>query len=57
MTEDRHTCTKENPWTKDKLEGGIHPDAIYLYDSLCDEYEVYECPHCKLKFKKLLPSH
>lgn len=56
---ERHTCTKEDPWTPEKGELASHPDATYLGDK---DYgggeccERYECPHCGKRFEIELPQ-
>ena len=44
-------CTKGNPWTPEKGDRAVHPDAIYLKDVDLDYsfYEVYDCPNCGLR--------
>ena len=46
---DRFVCTKDDPWTKEKSDRAIHPDAKYIRDG--DDYDAYECPHCGKYFK------
>mgnify|MGYP006957767052 CR=1 FL=1 len=43
---ERHICTEENPWKEGR---GLHPDAIKIESG--DEWDEYQCPHCKLIFK------
>ena len=45
-------CTAANPWTKEKGTPAQHPAAVCVYDGgMEQEYERYECPHCKTRFK------
>jgi hypothetical protein len=57
MTEDRSTdpsryvCTADAPWSPEKGERAVHPDAVDdggCSDSCCDDYR---CPHCGLCFR------
>lgn len=53
------TCTKENPWSGVRNGRVMHPDAVSIDQEdgyPCGDYEVFECPHCKLKFKVELPQ-
>lgn len=46
-----HTCTKEDPWTKEKSDRAIHPSAKSdgeCSDGCCD---YWLCPICGLRFK------
>lgn len=46
MTLDRHVCTADDPWTKEKSERAEHPDAKSVggcRDGCCTDYR---CPHC-----------
>lgn len=49
-----HTCTAADPWTPEKSQRAIHPDAICVGDR---DYgggcycERYECPHCGKRFE------
>lgn len=54
-TDNRYTCTKENPWTPEKGKRSEHPDAVYIRDiDYGDgEYtEQYKCPNCGLTFEQ-----
>lgn len=57
----RHVCTADDPWTKEKSERSIHPDAEEIdsdYGSLGSggSYIQYKCPHCKESFWVELPD-
>jgi len=56
----RHTCTADDPWTRDKSFYGDHPDAVEVGDQE-DGYPggdivTYDCPHCGLRFRCELPQ-
>ena len=55
---ERYTCTKENPWSKEKGRYAEHPDSVHLYDDEHDNgvCDVLECPNCGLKFHVELPD-
>jgi len=59
-TEDgRHVCTADDPWTPEKSDRAIHPDAEYLGDrdfGLGEYCERYRCPHCGHSFYVELPQ-
>ena len=58
MTSERHLCTKEDPWTKDKGRAQ-HPDAKHVDDRYYEDgsgLDVYRCPHCDMEFKVELPQ-
>lgn len=49
---DRHTCTKDDPWTPDKGRAE-HPLAIHTHDEdrgAYGYYAYYSCPICGKKF-------
>ena len=56
------TCTKENPYTKEKGGRWQHPDAIeidedYGRGGVADgDFIQYECPHYHMKFWEELPN-
>ena len=51
MADKRHVCTADDPWSKEKSVRAEHPDAVCVWDGgLEQEYERYECPHCKQRF-------
>jgi hypothetical protein len=59
-TEDgRHICTAEDPWTPEKGDRAIHPDAVAGEDRdfgggcYCASYR---CLHCKKHFYVELPQ-
>lgn len=57
--DNRHICTKEDPWSPEKSKTAIHPDADYLGDRDFGggEYcEQYRCPHCGKSFYVELPQ-
>lgn len=48
---ERYTCTKESPWTPEKSERAMHPDAAHdgeCYFGCCD---WFKCPNCGLRFR------
>lgn len=56
--DDRHICTKDDPWTPEKGRA-IHPDAVagdqrdgYPGGDMVD----YKCPHCGREFSVELPQ-
>jgi len=51
-TDKEYICTKESPWTPEKGEPAVHPDAEIIVD--LDEACWYVCPHCKRKFLEQL---
>ena len=57
MPKHLHRCTAVDPWTKEKAERAIHPDAKYVSerDYGGGEYCVkYRCPHCGKLFEEEL---
>lgn len=47
---DRHICTRDDPWTKDKAHRAEHPDAVVTgtcRDGCCSHFK---CPHCGTYF-------
>ncbi len=51
------TCTKANPWSKDKGTPVTHPDAKCVYDGGWEqEYERDECPHCGERVRVEIPQ-
>lgn len=60
MSQERHTCTKEDPYRRDKHTGKVeHPDASYVRDRDWGGGEntaEYHCPNCGLNFSVELPQ-
>lgn len=54
ITIERFVCTAATPWSEDKGHFAQHPDAVCVYDA--DEWERYECPHCKTRFVVEVPQ-
>jgi|WetSurMetagenome_2_1015567.scaffolds.fasta_scaffold415385_3 hypothetical protein len=50
---ERKKCTKDNPSDGTPYEW-YHPDAELI--SSHDYYDVYLCPHCKIKFDVTVPD-
>lgn len=51
----RETCTADRPCLRNDVQGlWSHPDAILARDD--GDYEVYDCPHCGLRFRVELPQ-
>ncbi len=48
----RHTCTKDDPWTREKSFYGDHPDAECLTECDADGAGVFHCPHCDRVFRE-----
>jgi len=49
----RHTCTSDEPWSKDKSFYGDHPLAVIIdsgEDGGC-EWDLCHCPCCDLQFR------
>ncbi len=52
-----YVCVKEAPWSQEKGERAIHPDAISVgecSESCCNDYE---CPNCGHKFRVQGPDY
>lgn len=57
--DDKHICTKDNPWNDSIKGGAIHPDAKELYQSEGGpggDIVEYKCPNCGLVFEQELPQ-
>ena len=57
---DRHICTKDDPWTKEKSARGVHPDAHEVGEQE-DGYPggdivTYKCPNCGVTWRTELPQ-
>jgi hypothetical protein len=55
-----HTCTKDDPWTKEKSPRGFHSSA-YEVGEQEDGYPggdivTYKCPHCGVTWRSELPQ-
>lgn len=58
MSEQRHICTKDDPWTPEKGRS-YHPDAVEIdehYGGIGDNYVTCKCPHCGKVFEEELPD-
>ncbi len=54
---DKFVCTAQRPWKKGDPTPAIHPDAVCTFDGgFAQEYERYECPHCKERFTIEIPQ-
>ena len=59
--DDRHVCTKADPWTPEKGRRAVHPDAVsvgdhYDWSADHDDYETFRCPHCGKTFDVVIPN-
>jgi len=57
---DRHTCTKEDPWTPQKAQRAYHPDAREVGEQEdgwpAGDIVTVKCPHCGHSWRKELPQ-
>ena len=52
-TDERHVCTKEDPWTPEKGDRAVHPEGDGCYDGCCADYL---CPVCGHRWRSELPQ-
>jgi hypothetical protein len=51
-----YTCIPDEPWSPEKGERAIHPDAVDLGNDSDDCCIRYRCPNCNHRFKVELPQ-
>ena len=57
---ERHDCTSEDPWTLDKIQFAVHPDAREVGEQRngwpAGDVVTMVCPHCRHRWEQELPQ-